>query len=225
MRTQLNPLLAAALIWYIYLSIYLHTLTIALQSTSSGFTFTRVNTASAGHPVKAPATPAQMPAKNEINKEELMDSCATGKKLKRALRTASKTKNLVMMKGTSRKSNGSKPSYNPPRPVSCCLFSLNWVDRSLVRSTSISSSIIILRMTCLTLLLTSHILFPTVKNPPKGKSVDEDMTRIRTASKGQVMREVMIVANAEAPKMMGISKTSEEPGPTLYIEVKKLEMG
>ena len=62
---------------------------------------------------------------------------------------------------------------------------------------------------------TSSILSPTFKNPPKGRSEELDMTRIRTASKGQVSREVMMVAKAEAPKMMGISKTSDEPGPTL----------
>ena len=56
----------------------------------------------------------------------------------------------------------------------------------------------------------------------EGEEVEEeDMIRIRTASRGQVRRQVMIVERAEAPRMIGISKTSAEPGPTRSVKARR----
>jgi hypothetical protein len=50
---------------------------------------------------------------------------------------------------------------------------------------------------------------------------EEDMMRMRTASRGQVSRQVMMVESAEAPRMMGISKTSAEPGPMRSVRARR----
>jgi hypothetical protein len=70
----------------------------------------------------------------------------------------------------------------------------------------------------------ASISFPTVKKLPRSAEEEEeageeagvaaDIIRIRTASRGQVRTQVMMVESAEAPKMMGISNTSPGPAPT-----------
>ena len=47
------------------------------------------------------------------------------------------------------------------------------------------------------------------------------MILIRTASRGQVRRQVMMVESAEAPRMMGISNTSAEPVPIMSVRARR----
>jgi len=78
------------------------------------------------------------------------------------------------------------------------------------------------------------ISFPTARkepSPEKGeegevkgaeaREGEDDIILIRTASRGQVRRQVMIVERAEAPKMMGISKTSAEPVPMMSVRARR----
>ena len=58
---------------------------------------------------------------------------------------------------------------------------------------------------------------------PSSISLEEDMTRMRTASRGQVRRQVMIVERAEAPRMMGISKTSCMVGVGRWVRRRRFE--
>jgi hypothetical protein len=61
--------------------------------------------------------PAVIPLKNETSNDKFNVSFAAGKRPKSNPLTVSKTKNLVMIKGTSLKRRGSNPSYNPRMPM------------------------------------------------------------------------------------------------------------